>query len=427
MGWIILLSIFVFLILNIPIAFSIGMASVVAILIRDPYILEAAPHIIFAGLNSFPLMAIPLFVLAGELMNTGGITQQLVDFAKSLIGHLKGGLAFVTIVASMVMAGVSGSAVADTAALATILIPAMVLSGISRGYASALVAVAGTIGIIIPPSIPMILYGVTVNVSIGALFLGGTIPGIIVGVSFMLVTFYYARKYDYPKGEKSSIRDIGISFRSTILALIMPITIIGGIVSGVATPTEVAVLAVVYALVLGGLINRKIKIKDLEKICLNTAKISAAIMIIVGTSNLLGWVLTYEDIPQKLTSFFLNFSANKLLIFLILDVLLIIAGMFLHGPAMIIVLAPIMLPIVVNLGMHPVQFGIIFTLAVAIGGVTPPVAACVFVVSSIGKIPAKDVLRSMILLMVVFIGCMLLVTYFPAISMYLPTKFYGAM
>jgi C4-dicarboxylate transporter DctM subunit len=425
MGWVILISIFVLLILNVPIGLCLGMASVIAILVSGAGTLNAAPHLIFAGLNSYALMAIPLFILAGEIMNTGGITQRLVDFSKCLVGHFRGGLAFVTIVAGMIMAGVSGSAVADTAALGAILIPAMVLSGIDKGYAAALVALAGTIGIIIPPSIPMVLYGVTANVSIGALFLGGVIPGMLVGFGLMIVTYFRAKKYNYPRGEKSSLSNTWKTFKSSAWAMVMPVIILGGILTGVATPTESAVVAVAYGFVVGLFIYRELKLTDLPRICFETAKSTAIIMILVGMSQLLGWVLTFENIPQQIVAFFTNLPVHKFMIFLFLDVLLLIAGFFMHGPAMIVVLVPIMLPIVTALGMDPVQFGLVFTLAVAIGGLTPPVAACLFVVASLANLPLIRVLKPMAWMLAAITIAFFMVTYIPFLSLFVPQLFYG--
>lgn len=425
MGWFILISIFGLLILNVPVGFCLGMASVLVILVSGAGTLNAAPHIIFAGLNSFPLMAIPLFILAGEIMNSGGITQRLVDFSACIVGHFRGGLAFVTIVAGMIMAGVSGSAVADTAALGAILVPAMVLAGIDKGYSAAIVALAGTIGIIIPPSIPMVLYGVTANVSIGALFLAGVIPGVLVGLSLMVITYFHAKKHHYPKGERASLAKTWKSFKVSFLAMVMPIIILGGILTGVATPTESAVVAVFYGLVVGLFIYRQLKIADLPKICFETAKSTAVVMILVGMSQLLGWVLTYENIPQQIVSFFTTLPVPKYMVFFILDMLLIVAGFFLHGPAMIVVLVPIMLPIVTALGMDPVQFGLIFTIAVAIGGLTPPVAATLFVVTSLANLSIARVLKSMAWMLVAITVIFFLVTYIPFLSMWIPRLFYG--
>jgi C4-dicarboxylate transporter, DctM subunit len=425
MGWLILISIFVLLVLNVPVGFCLGMASVFAILVSGAGTLNAAPHLLFAGLDSFALMAIPLFILAGEIMNSGGITQRLVDFSACLVGHFRGGLAFVTIVAGMIMAGVSGSAVADTAALGAILIPAMVLAGIDKGYAAAIVALAGTIGIIIPPSIPMVLYGVTANVSIGALFLGGVIPGVMVGLSLMILTYFHAKKHGYPKGQRASWSKTWKTFKYSFLAMVMPIIILGGILSGIATPTESAVVAVFYGLVVGLFIYRQLKIVDLPRICFEAAKSTAVIMILVGMSQLLGWVLTYENIPQQIVAFFTNLPLQRFMVFFILDVLLIIAGFFLHGPAMIVVLAPIMLPIVVALGMDPVQFGLVFTIAVAIGGLTPPVAATLFVVTSLANLPMPRVLRSMAWMLTAVAVIFFMVTYIPFLSMFIPRLFYG--
>ncbi len=425
MGWLILISIFVLLVLNVPVGFCLGMASVVAILVSGAGTLNAAPHLLFAGIDSFALMAIPLFILAGEIMNSGGITQRLVDFSGCLVGHFRGGLAFVTIVAGMIMAGVSGSAVADTAALGAILIPAMVLSGIDKGYAAAIVAMAGTIGIIIPPSIPMVLYGVTANCSIGALFLGGVIPGVMIGLSLMIITYFHAKKHNYVKGERATWSKTWKTFKFSFLAMIMPMIILGGILSGVATPTESAVVAVFYGLVVGFFIYRQLRLADLPRIFFETAKSTGIIMILVGMSQLLGWVLTFENIPQQIVAFFTHLPVSKHMVFFILDLLLIVAGFFLHGPAMIVVLAPIMLPIVTALGMDPVQFGLVFTIAVAIGGLTPPVAATLFVVTSLANLSIERVMKSMAWMLLAIAVIFFMVTYIPFLSMSIPKLFYG--
>lgn len=419
----ILLGVFILLlVLGVPVSFSIGLASIAAVFYMGEVPLSLIAQRFGNGVNSFPLLAIPFFILAGSLMNTGGIARRLIDFASCLVGFVRGGLAMVNIVASKFFGGISGSSVADSVAIGSALIPAMKKRGYDGGFAAAVTAASSTIGIIIPPSIPLIIYGVMSGQSIGQLFLAGAIPGVLVGVSLMVVTYIMAIKYpeQFPKENFPTIGGIWSSFKSAFLALFMPILVLGGILGGIVTPTEAAVIAVIYSLIIGAFVYKEIKLSDLKDILNETVTGTAAVMILVATASLFGWLVAYEQLPLLIGEWIQTVSTNPLIILLIINVVLLITGLFLDLTAALIILTPVMLPIAVSIGMDPVHFGIMMTVNLAIGLVTPPVGICLFAVCNIAKISIGKVSKAIVPLLAAMIVVLLLVTYVPEISMYLP-------
>jgi len=413
-------SLVFFFLLNVPIAVAIGLASLSAILWSGAIPPVVLVQKMFTATDSFPLMAVPFFILAGSLMEFGGISRRLVDFANSIVGRFSGGLAFVAIIASMFFGAISGAAVACVAAIGTILIPAMVRRGYDTPYATAVQATAGTLGVMIPPSIPMIIYGVLTGVSIGALFMGGILPGFLVGGSLMLVAWVIARKKGYKGDEKASGAKIWATFKDAILALLMPVIILGGIYGGVFTPTEAAVVAVAYGFIIGFFVYRELTLPKLKDILVNTSIGTATIMFIIATSSVFSWILTAQRVPQAVAEAILSISTNPVVILTLINLLLLFIGTFMETVASIIILVPVLLPVVTQIGVDPLHFGIIIVVNLAIGMVTPPLGVCLFVGCGIGGITLESISKAVWPFILSMIIAVLLLTYIPWISIILP-------
>ncbi|HRV97083.1 MAG TPA: TRAP transporter large permease [Aminobacteriaceae bacterium] len=413
-------SLVFFFLLNVPIAVAIGLASLSAILWSGAIPPVVLVQKMFTATDSFPLMAVPFFILAGSLMEFGGISRRLVDFANSIVGRFSGGLAFVAIIASMFFGAISGAAVACVAAIGTILIPAMVRRGYDTPYATAVQATAGTLGVMIPPSIPMIIYGVLTGVSIGALFMGGILPGILVGGSLMLVAWMIARKRGYKGDEKASGAKIWATFKDAILALLMPVIILGGIYGGVFTPTEAAVVAVAYGFIIGFFVYRELSLSKLKDILVNTSVGTATIMFIIATSSVFSWILTAQRVPQAVAEAILSISTNPIVILTLINLLLLFIGTFMETVASIIILVPVLLPVVTQIGVDPLHFGIIIVVNLAIGMVTPPLGVCLFVGCGISGITLESISKAVWPFILSMIVAVLLLTYIPWISIILP-------
>ena len=375
------------------------------------------PLNLFAGASSFPLLAIPLFILAGGLMETGGISQRLVNLANSLVGFIRGGLAMVTVVATMIQSEISGSSVADAAAIGKVVIPAMEKRGYPRALSAAIVSNAASAAILIPPSIPMIIYAWMAEVSIAKLFFAGFLPGFLTCVAMMALCYYYARKFNLPVEKKFSVREVGRTTAQAFWALFIPIVIWVGILGGIATATEVAALAVVAALIIGMFIYRELSRRDTLHILRDSVGQTASVMLIVASSAVLGWFLTSEQVPQKFARLILETTSNKFIILLFLNLFFLVAGMFLHSAAAIILIVPIVLPLVRQIGVDPIHFGIIVTLNLGVGQQTPPVATVLFTTAAIARISFWDVFRVGWPFTLVLALMTLLVTYVPWISL----------
>lgn len=417
MEWLILGVIVLLTLINVPIGFALSIATIVAILWTGSVSLSVVPLSLFAGSSSFPLLAIPLFILAGGLMETSGISQRLVNLANSLVGFIRGGLAMVTVVATMIQSEISGSSVADAAAIGKVVIPAMEKRGYPRALSAAIVSNAASAAILIPPSIPMIIYAWMAEVSIAKLFFAGFLPGFIACVAMMGLCYYYARKYNLPVEKKFSIREVGRSTIQAFWALFIPVVIWVGILGGIATATEVAALAAVAALVIGVLIYRELSGGQTLRILRESSGQTATVMLIVASSAVLGWFLTSEQVPQKFARMILETTSDKYLILLFLNLFFLVAGMFLHSAAAIILIVPIVLPLVREIGVDPIHFGIIVTINLGVGQQTPPVATVLFTTAAIARIPFWEVFKVGWPFTVVLALVTLLVTYVPWISL----------
>ncbi len=407
-------------ILGVPIAFSLGVASVATLEFASNLPLTLAAQRLFTGTDSFPLMAIPFFMLAGELMESGGISRRLFDFAHALVGFVAGGLAMVAVVAAMFFAGISGAAAADTAAVGAVSIPAMIRKGYDKGFAAAVQAAGGSIGVIIPPSIPMIIFGVVGGVSIGKMFLGGFIPGALIGGSLMLVSYFLAKRAGYERETFLGVREIGRTFIGAIWALLMPLIILGGILGGIFTPTEAAVVAVLYGAVVGFIIYRELRLRELPKILAKAAISTSTVMLLIGTANIFGWILTSQRVPQSVAAYLVSLTASPFVLYSLILACLLVVGTFMETSASLIILTPVFLPVIQQFGIDPVHFGVVMVTALAIGMLTPPLGICLFISCNIARIQLTEIIRYILPFLLVMIGVLLLITYVPWIVMVIP-------
>jgi C4-dicarboxylate transporter DctM subunit len=421
--WILGISFVTFLILGIPIAFVLGLTSFVALLYSGNIPLLLMPKEMFSGTDSFPLLAVPFFMLAGNLMNAGGITRRLINFCNILLGYVRGGLALVNIVASMFFAGITGAAAADASAIGSILIPAMTEEKYDRDFSAAVTAAASTMGPIIPPSIPMIIFGAIAELSVGALFLAGVIPGVMIGLSLMGVAYVISQKRHYPKEKVKSVKDFFIGLKDAFLALLMPAIIMGGILGGIFTPTEAAVVAVVYAFIVSFFIYREIRLKDLPKVLIDSVVTTSILMLVIANSAIFGWILANQQVPQAVAQIFLSISNNKWVILLLLNIFLLFVGTFMETTASLIILTPILFPLAVKVGVDPIHFGLVMVLNLVIGLITPPLGVCLFIACSIAKITLEQIVKAILPFLIAAIAILFIVTYIPQLSLWIPQMF----
>ncbi|HEX9264196.1 MAG TPA: TRAP transporter large permease [Candidatus Binatia bacterium] len=417
MEWLILAVVILLTLIDVPIGFGLSIAAIIFLFFKGTASLSVVPLNLFSGASSFPLLAIPLFILAGGLMDTSGISLRLVNMANSLVGFVRGGLAMVTVVATMIQSEISGSSVADAAAIGNVVIPAMEKRGYSRTLSAAIVSNAASAAILIPPSIPMIIYAWMAEVSVAKLFFAGFLPGFIACGAMMVLCYYYARKYNLPVEQGFSLRAVGRSTIHAFWALMIPIVIWGGIFLGIATATEVAALAVLVALLIGVFIYRELPLRELPRILRDSVSQTSVVMLIVASSAVLGWYLTSEQIPQKFARMILETTSNKYLILLFLNLFFFVAGMFLHSAAAIILIVPIVMPLTRQIGVDPIHFGIIVTINLGVGQQTPPVATVLFTTAAIARVSFWDVFKQGWPFTLTLALVTLLVTYVPWISL----------
>ncbi len=416
---------FVLLVIGTPILFALMGAALVVLQSNDLLSSQLVLQRIYAGLDSFPMLAIPFFMAAGALMERGGISRRLVNFSSYLVGWIRGGLGHVAVIASTIFAGISGSAVADTTAIGSTMIPMMKRRGFDPAFAASVVAASGVNGPVIPPSIPLVLYGVISGVSIGALFMGGIVPGLMMTIGLMVLIYVKASRGDWAvETEPFSMSGLARSFVSAIGALVMPLIIVGGILGGVFTATEAAVVATVYALVAGLFIYRELGFADLPAIFRSAALNTAVVMVIVGVANLVGYVLTIEQIPLALSAWFSDHITDALVLLLVINVLLLVAGCFLDGGSAIIVFTPVLLPVTQAFGIDPVFFGVMMTVNLMIGTITPPVGLSLYIASGIAKISILQICRAILPFLAIHLVVLLLITFFPQLVLAIPQALY---
>jgi tripartite ATP-independent transporter DctM subunit len=419
----------VLLALGVPIAFSIGLATLATMLVSVDTLpaLTTVAQRMAGGLDSFSLLAIPLFILSGQLMGQGGIARRLIDFAKCLVGMLPGGLAFVNVVSCTLFGSISGSAVAATSAIGSFMVPTMVKDGYPRPFSAALTAAASTTGMLIPPSNILIVYAVASGgVSISALFVGGYLPGILVAISLMVVSAIYANRYTFPAGERVGFSELVSKTAAALPSLLLIIVVIGGILGGIFTATEAGAIAVLYALALAVFIHREVKLADLPDILLKSTRTTAIVMLLIATSMAMSWILAFENIPAMASDALLTLSNNPILILLIINLILLLVGAFLDMTPAVLIFTPIFLPVAIELGMSPLHFGIMMVLNLSIGLCTPPVGTVLFVACAVAKTRIAEIIRPLIPMYIAMFVALLLVTYIPGFSEWLP-RFFGLM
>ena len=406
---------FVFLFLGLPVGFAIGVSSLAAVVHAD-YPLTVMSQRMFTAVDSFSLMAIPLFMLAGAQMSHGGITKRIIDFALCFVGPIRGGLAMVVAITGIIMGGISGSGVADAAAIGAIMVPEMTKRKYEKSFSGALCACCGSIGLIIPPSIAIIIYACTANVSIGDLFMAAYAPGICIGLGFLIFCYVIARIKGYPKEEAVSRGETWRRFKNAIWALLMPLIIVFGIRGGIFTATEGGAVISVYGLIVGMFIYKEIKLKELPGILKEAAVSSATIGTIIAATTLFSWLLTSEQIPAKITNWMIGLTDNKYLLLLLINILLLITGMFIDSGPAIMLLAPILCPVATSLGVDLVQFGLVMVINLTIGLLTPPVGTAMYVGSNVSGVPIPQISRALLPFIAIMLGVLMIVTYVPAFT-----------
>ena len=418
---VVVVILFLLILMKVPISFSLCISTIAGVLLTARLPLAVVAQRMYNSLDSFTLIAVPLFILTGNIMAMGGVTEDLMKFCDVFVGRFRGGLAYVNVLQSMIFAGITGTAQADTASIGSILIPTMEQKGFEKDFSVAVTAASSTIGILIPPSIPMVLYGVAGGVSIGSMFAGGVVPGILFGLVQMVVVFFFARKRNYPREAGHPFKvALKVCLRS-LPALMTIVIIIGGAISGLFTATEASAIACVYSLILGMFYYKEIKITDIPKLVLNSAKTMGISALMISAATALSWFLTSQGIPQAITKSLLSVTSNRVLIIMLINLILIVVGMFFDLAPAVTLFTPILLPIATAVGIHPIHFGIIMVVNLAIGLITPPVGVCLFLSSSIANTTITKVLKAFLPFYLVMFAVLLLVSFVPQISMWLPS------
>jgi len=411
---------------GVPVAYSIGVSTMLTLLLNIVFMpaTTTAAQRMTTGIDNFALLAIPFFILAGEIMNRGGIAKRLIDFAKSLMGSLPGGLAYVNIIAAMLFGAISGSAIAAASAIGSTLTDKMEKEGYPREFSASVNISSSTTGLLIPPSNVLIVYALASGgtASVAALFIAGYVPGILVGLALMFMVFVYAKKKNLPRAKRVGFRQLLIDFKNAFLSLTLLVIVVGGIVAGIFTATEAAAIAVVYAVLLGFL-NRELKFGDFRPILLQSAKTTAVVMFLIATSMAMSWLFSFEGIPQMLTAVLVESVNNPILVLLLINITLLVVGTFMDMTPAVLIFTPIFLPVAMALGMHPVQFGMVIVLNLCIGICTPPVGTLLFVGSGVAKVPVTKVIRPLLSLLAAMVLILMIITYFEELSLWLPRLF----
>lgn len=420
MGLTLLLSVFVLgLAIGLPVAVTLGLSSMAYLIFAD-IPLVVIPQKMYAGMDSFVLLCIPGFILAGNLMNSGGITERIIRFANALVGWMRGGLAQANIAASMLFGGISGTAVADVASVGGMMIPGMKKAGYPGDFSAAVTAASSTVGPMIPPSVPMIIVGSLSGLSVGKLFLAGAVPGLLMGFAMMVTTYFIAKKRSFPRESWKGVSELFSSFTGAIWAIAMTVLIVGGLLIGITTPTETAVVACLYAALVGLFVYRELPLARVPKIIIDSAVSSSGILVLVGTANVFGWILVSERIPQMLADAVLSFTDNKFVVILLINVLLLFVGMFMETIAALIILFVPLQALAMAVGIDPLHFACFAVLNLMIGLTTPPVGVCLFVAANIARLPLSPVIRAITPYIITNLIVLLMVSYLPPLATWLP-------
>ena len=420
MGWLVAFTLIFSMVISVPVGMALGIAAFAGMLYVSPDVLIMLPQKFLYGLDSFPLLAIPLFVLAGQLMSSGGLAKRIIAMALIFVGRIYGGLAMVVIFSALLMSGISGSPSANTAAIGSVAIPAMKKLKYPPEFATAVLAAAGGVSTLVPPAIDLIIIGVIANISIGGLFAAGIFPAIVDGVAIMILAYYFSRKMNLPLAKKESFSIKLKVLKDGILPILMIGIILGGIYGGVFTPTEAASVAVVYGFIVSFFIYKELSIEDIPKVLLNTCSLSGVVLLVLATASMFSFILTFERIPHALAQFIVSYADNWILFIILVHIVFILLGMVMDALPAIIVLMPIFLPVAVSLGMEPIHLGILVAANVGIGMITPPVGICLFVACGISKTTIGSVVRPLLPFLIFLIFTLIIITMFPEITLFLP-------
>ena len=420
MGWLVAFTLIFSMVISVPVGMALGIAAFAGMLYVSPDVLIMLPQKFLYGLDSFPLLAIPLFVLAGQLMSSGGLAKRIIAMALIFVGRIYGGLAMVVIFSALLMSGISGSPSANTAAIGSVAIPAMKKLKYPPEFATAVLAAAGGVSTLVPPAIDLIINGVNANISIGGLFAAGIFPAIVNGVAIMILAYYFSRKMNLPLAKKESFSIKLRVLKDGILPILMIGIILGGIYGGVFTPTEAASVAVVYGFIVSFFIYKELSIEDIPKVLLNTCSLSGVVLLVLATASMFSFILTFERIPHALAQFIVSYADNWILFIILVHIVFILLGMVMDALPAIIVLMPIFLPVAVSLGMEPIHLGILVAANVGIGMITPPVGICLFVACGISKTTIGSVVRPLLPFLIFLIFTLIIITMFPEITLFLP-------
>ena len=420
MGWLVAFTLIFSMVISVPVGMALGIAAFAGMLYVSPDVLIMLPQKFLYGLDSFPLLAIPLFVLAGQLMSSGGLAKRIIAMALIFVGRIYGGLAMVVIFSALLMSGISGSPSANTAAIGSVAIPAMKKLKYPPEFATAVLAAAGGVSTLVPPAIDLIIIGVIANISIGGLFAAGIFPAIVNGVAIMILAYYFSRKMNLPLAKKESFSIKLRVLKDGILPILMIGIILGGIYGGVFTPTEAASVAVVYGFIVSFFIYKELSIEDIPKVLLNTCSLSGVVLLVLATASMFSFILTFERIPHALAQLIVSYADNWILFIILVHIVFILLGMVMDALPAIIVLMPIFLPVAVSLGMEPIHLGILVAANVGIGMITPPVGICLFVACGISKTPIGSVVKPLLPFLIFLIFTLIIITMFPEITLFLP-------
>ena len=420
MGWIVAFTLIFSMVISVPVGMSLGIATFIGMLYVSPDVLIMMPQKFLYGLDSFPLLAIPLFVMAGQLMSSGGIAKRIIAMALIFVGRIYGGLAIVVIFSALLISGISGSPSANTAAIGSVAIPAMKRLKYPPEFATAVLAAAGGVSTLVPPAIDLIIIGVIANISIGGLFAAGIFPAIVNGVAIMIMAYYFSRKMNLPLAEKTSLLNKIRVLKDGILPILMIIIILGGIYGGIFTPTEAASVAVVYGFIVSFFKYKELKMEDLPTVLLNTAALSGVVLLVLATASMFSFILTFDRIPHAIAQFIVTYADNWILFIILVHIVFLMLGMIMDALPAIIVLMPIFVPVAVSLGMEPIHLGILVAANVGIGMITPPVGICLFVACGISKIPIESVVKPLLPFLVFLVLTLVIITMFPQITLFLP-------
>jgi len=416
-----------FIMIGLPIAVSMGLtAAIFFVVLGEMDVLCMVPARMYSSTTGFPLLAIPFFILVGNLMNTGGMTTRIFRFAQCLVGHIKGGLGHVNVVNSMIFAGMSGAAVADAAGIGMVEMEAMTKAGFDRRFSAAVTAASSTIGPVIPPSIPFVIFGSITGTSVGRLFLGGFIPGFLMGIGMMITVYIISGRRGYPKEKRATFREFILSALYAWSALLCPLIIIGGIMLGIFTPTEASVVAVIYALIVTLLIYKEITLRDLPKILWESLEHTIRVMFIISAAGIFGWLLIHQRVPDAVVKSLMTLSKNPWVILLIINIILLVLGCFMEGISIMLLTIPVFMPLITKIGIDPVHFGVVMTLNLMVGLLTPPVGMVLYAVSSVGKVPLWELASELKWYIVAIMTSLGLITYIPKLVTWLPNLLMGA-